>query len=140
MQPPLTAATDKTQKLAGCKRFCGELQEKGFAFNVRAFRQYLTNIEEEAAQRSYNSLAFEDDNWKRPNQPRHFVVGYSVHGFHHRVCANTGYHSREPSCKCKHCGESAAGIDHLNVCCALEGKPLYSRYILVNNISSTVPS
>src|SRR5699024_3076633 len=77
--------------------------------------------------RKRNRLAFEDPTWKGINQPRHFIVGYTVHGFHWCICQNEAFHERDENCVCKFCKQSAAGPDHLNECEELQGD-LYCRY------------
>src|SRR5699024_6314850 len=68
-----------------------------------------------------------NDKWTSPNQPRHFVVGYAVHGFHHRLCSNGRYHQRGLECICRFCKGSAGPLDHLLQCSALTSS-LYDRY------------
>ena len=64
------------------------------------------------------------------DQPRHFVVGYSLYGFHYRLCGNKNNPTKNDTCRCSFCGKSAGSIDHLEKCTcnALEGRSPYHRY------------
>jgi hypothetical protein len=129
LQLPPTASTELIHRLTGSKRLCEDLAEKNYRFGEKAYTEYLKKIEvDRQTATKFNQLAFIDDSWKKPLQPRHFVVGYSIHGFHHRYCENQGYHNVTTACICRHCHQVADQIDHLSSCSAFDGKSLYHRY------------
>ena len=123
MQLPLTASTDSIHQIAGCERLCEDLVEKGYVFNAGTLAEYKKEIAEKAA--GPNEI---DECWSLANQPRHYLVGVAIHGFHHRLCSNDRYHRRGPSCKCRFCQGSAGNLDHLQTCIALRDNELYTRY------------
>mgnify|MGYP005803606199 CR=1 FL=1 len=127
---PMATNNDLVYNLCDTKRLCEELKESGIQFNEKAYDEYQEEVEEKKrleAQRERNRLAFEDDTWKGVNQPRHFMVGYTAHGFHWCLCTDTSYHERSEDCICAECFESADQVDHLEKCSGLQG-PLYERY------------
>ena len=127
---PVSTNNDVVYNLCGTKRLCEELKEAGVQFDEQAYKKYVEMVEEKKqleAQRQRNRMAFEDDTWKGPNQPRHFMVGYTVHGFHWCVCEDQSFHQRNEDCICKWCKQSAAGADHLERCATLQGE-LFQRY------------
>src|SRR5699024_8796813 len=117
--------------LSECQRLCLELAEKGYKFDGTQLDAYLNKIEESKARyfrRTHNTLGFEDKSWKEMNKPRHFVLGYTAHGFHFRLRSNAAFHRPEVGCVCKRCGESASSIDHLQSCVGFDTSDLFRRY------------
>src|SRR5699024_2834819 len=127
---PIATNNDVVYNLCDTKRLCEELKEAGVAFDEKAFREYQEEVEEKKqieSQRKRNNLAFECDSWKGVSQPRHFMVGYTVHGFHWCIGEETRYHQRDEECYCRECGQSAGEVDHLEKCSSLQGD-LFERY------------
>ena len=137
---PVWTNNDVVYNLCGTKRLCEELKDKGVPFNDDAYNEYLEVIQAKKKleeERKRNNLGFEDESWKDIQQPRHFKLGYTVHGFHWCLCKNTEFHSeRTQNCTCKLCDQSAEDIDHLEKCVGLQGD-LYARYGRVVNSDST---
>lgn len=126
-----TASTELIHKLCGESRLCEDLLEKNYPFGDAALNSYLSDLQETQTQtQECNPLAFVETQWKGVDQPRHFVVGYSVHGFHHRMCSNDRYHQRSDDCICRFCHKSAGHINHIDNCDQLDGS-LYQKYCLV---------
>ena len=137
---PVSTNNDVVYNLCDTKRLCEELKEAGVQFDEQAYKEYQEVVQAKKlleSQRQRNKLAFEDDNWKRPMQPRHYVVGYTVHGFHWCICKNKEYHERKGECVCKECNQSAADADHLARCPMLQGD-LYGRYKTVVGARSVI--
>ena len=127
---PMSTNNDAVYDLCGTERFCVTMKEKGVAFNEEAYEMYIDFVARKKAlerKRKRNPLAYEDTSWMGINQPRHFVVGFSVHGFHWCLCEDRSYHERDEECYCRFCGDSAAEVDHLEKCTALYGE-LFDRY------------
>jgi len=53
-----------------------------------------------------NSVAMQNDAWKRPNfeKKTHVFTRYSCHGFHLIICKNKSFHEAENNCICDLCG------------------------------------
>jgi hypothetical protein len=65
----------------------------------------------------YETPAFLDSNWKKVNiKDRHLFTRYACHGFHHKMCEVSDYHScATDKCKCKFC-QQVIDIYHLFQC------------------------
>ena len=126
---PKFAHNNTVYKLCETKRLCEELKDKNYPFNQREFDKYAEDVKVDNEKvREVNSLAFVDTTWKGTRQQRHFTVGYTEHGFHHRICRNPSFHFRNKDCICKLCNKPADKIDHLEKCPGMGDRDLYQRY------------
>ena len=133
LRVPMATNNEVVFNLCDTPRFMVDLKEKGYRFNDAVYESYarvLAKKRREEDARSRNQLAFTDPSWKLPLQPRHFQLGYTVHGFHFKICTSPAYHNRAARCICKFCNGSASNVDHLAECPSLTG-PLYARYCTV---------
>ena len=128
---PMWTGNELVYKLCETTRFCQELAEKGYRFEENNYLAYLREVEESKNRekvRKRNSLAFEDLEWKGIQQPRHYFLGYTAHGFHFRLCTDQSFHDDIKSrCRCKFCAMPITEVDHLVRCTALSGS-LFERY------------
>ena len=130
LQLPVTSSTERVHAVAGCRRFCEDLKEKNYSFDKKVFEEYLQGLVLKRRDTTpFNAIS--DDTWRLPLRPRHFLVGYAVHGFHHRLCNNGRYHERNPNCICRFCLLSTEALDHLMECRALVGRSDFERYTYV---------
>ena len=61
---------------------------------------------EEVDDEFYSTSAMIDRSWTEPNQKMRSTVNrLAVHGFHHKVCVKTAYHTVTEECVCKLCSE-----------------------------------
>lgn len=61
---------------------------------------------EEVEELFYCTSAMIDRSWTKPNQEMRSVVNrLAVHGFHHKLCKTTTYHTASDLCVCKLCNE-----------------------------------
>ena len=73
------------------------------AYNkLLAERQQKREVDDEF----YSTSAMIDRSWTEPNQKMRSTVNrLAVHGFHHKVCVKTEYHTATEECVCKLCSE-----------------------------------
>ena len=119
MQLPPTAPTERTHYVANQERLHKDLILKNYQFKEDAVRKHPNNVEKPA-----QTIPLVDPLWLEARQPRHFLVGYAVYGFHHLICDNKKYHKILVECSCKYCDNPITDYLHFDECPALNG----SRY------------
>lgn len=131
---PMWTGNEFIYRLCEEKRLCMDLKEKGYEFGQAQYNDYLNLVDgskqrEQECQR--NEVPGGDEAWRGILKTRHFPLGYSAHGFHHRICNNSVFHRGTiKTCRCKRCGERQIGVNHLETCVALTGS-LFERYTFV---------
>ena len=94
-----------------------------FTVNWERSLQERKKKREEIWPNFYATEAMIDRSWTGTNQElRHFVNSLAVHGYHHKVCKNKGFHDPDNNCVCELC-EQPCDHYHITVCKKL-GKSL----------------
>jgi hypothetical protein len=120
--------------LANTTLFVEELRIKFNLPETDAYKRfYMENVNKvlNVNHEFLNSVAMQNDVWKRPNfEKRHIFTRYSCHGFHFIICKNKSFHEAENNCICDLCGEKCEQY-HLQNC----SKRQQSIYDFVENLS-----
>ena len=121
---PLSTSNENVHKLCDTHRLCVELHDKNFKFDEQVYNEYLNTIED--SKNRAGEMNDCDIEWRGTKRPRHMVVGFLVHGFHHLLCKDQNFHKRTDACTCKLCDETIR-LEHMMECPSLTGR-LACRY------------
>ena len=103
-----TAQNRLVYLLSGTPLLSEDLRQRFGLPETTAFLEHLRSWERKFAEidvEFYNAGANLSDTWKELDRPnRHVVTRFAVHGFHHVLCAESGYHEPGSNCACQRCG------------------------------------
>ena len=116
---PRTARNRRIIAMAGCDGLIEDLVPRFKLSETPALELFRRNQAAKAASLSdefLNSPAMVSDAWKGPcNGSRHLITRYSLHGFHHKLCARRGFHDPDDRCVCIYCG-ALCSVYHFDSC------------------------
>lgn len=132
LQLPKSSSVERTHNICGERRLCEDLRAKGYNFGEETWTRYSDHLELNRQRApECNNIAWYNSRWMESDQPRHFVVGYAVTGFHQFLCPTKEFHSSDSQgCKCRLCGSNLS-MDHIDSCIELGDKPLHDKYLIV---------
>lgn len=102
---------------------------------ILKYQNYVRERQENFVREGYEQgLAFKTSRWRRANQDnRSLITRFTLHRFHHKICANDNYHMPSSQCECNLCGESAEERYHLISCPSREERLLTDW---INNVAN----
>ena len=99
---------------------CEELRCKMRSENTASFlsftSEWRTRFQEAQRHLQADPIMARRDIWAGPqSEKRHVYTRYLVHGYHHHICINKGYHLPKVDCECRFCGQLCPW-DHALAC------------------------
>jgi hypothetical protein len=84
-----------------------------YASYVECLEEKLSDVDPEF----FLTSGMVQENWRAASKPkRHLATRASIHGFHHKLCEDSGCYLPSPQCVCLHCGSSASSVLHCVEC------------------------
>lgn len=119
--------------------FVEEMDLRGIEFDRVEMTRYLDHRREKVEQLMDMDCiwgpALSNIIWKQELQTplRVAICRLTSHGFHHRLCRNSRFHTPSEECRCKLCGASAS-LYHIEACPAFIGYDYIEKSKIADNV------